>query len=63
MNNKKINVLKGTYKTLKIVNTTFPLLKPVEIYKGHATALIDASSILGDGHKSITVNLEDYKCL
>lgn len=61
--NSYINIIKGTYRDLKILNTTFPLLKPVETLKGHATALVDASSVLGSDFKKIIVNLEDYKCL
>lgn len=61
--NNRINVIKGTYRSLKIVNTTFPLLKPVEVIEGYATALIDASSILGPDFTRIKVNLEDYRCL
>lgn len=62
-NNQQINIIKGTYRNLKILNTTFPLLKPVDVIKGHATALVDASTVLGSDFKKITVNLEDYKCL
>lgn len=63
MTNKQINVIKGAYRNLKIMNTTFPLLKPVEVIGGYATAIVDASSILGNDHKKITISLEDYKCL
>jgi len=62
-NQSKINVIKGKYKNFKISNTTFPLLKPVETFKGHSTALIDASNILGEEFKRILIELEDYKCL
>lgn len=58
---KKITVIKGTYNKLKISNTTFPLLKPVQVDKGEATALVDASSILGDDFNKITIGLEDYR--
>lgn len=57
----KITVIKGNYKSFKISNTTFPLLKPVKTIKGESTALVDASSVLGDGFNCIVVNLEDYK--
>lgn len=61
-NDAKITVIKGKYKNFKISNTTFPLLKPVETFRGHSTALIDASSILGEDFTRITVELEDYRC-
>lgn len=61
-NESKITIIKGTYKNFKISNTTFPLLRPVNINKGYSTALIDASNILGEDFKKILVSLEDYKC-
>ena len=60
-NKSKITVIKGTYKNFKISNTTFPLLRPVSTNKGYSTALIDASNVLGDDFKRITVDLIDYK--
>jgi hypothetical protein len=57
----KITVLKGTYKKLKISNTTFTLLAPVNIENGIVTALVDASAVLGKEFNRIKVNVEDYR--
>jgi hypothetical protein len=57
----KITVIKGSYKKLKISNTTFTLLAPVRVDKGITTALVDASAVLGADYKRILVDIEDYR--
>lgn len=58
-----IKIHKGHYKNFKIVNTAFPLLKPVISEKSGDSAWVDASEVLGEDFKKILVKLEDYTSL
>jgi hypothetical protein len=60
---QRIRILKGMYNKIRISDSTFPLLKPVEITDGKSKATIDASSLLGDEYKVLQVEVEDYKLL
>lgn len=51
------------YNKIRISDSTFPLLKSVEITDGKSKATIDASSLLGDEYKVLQVEVEDYKLL
>jgi hypothetical protein len=62
--NKRIRVLRGVYeKKNRISDCVFPLIKPLEFNKGKITALVDASSLLGDNFKKLSIDVEDYKLL
>jgi hypothetical protein len=60
---QRIRIIKGTYDKIKISNSTFPLLKPVETTYGKSKALVDASSLLGSDYKVLQVDVEDYQLL
>jgi len=57
---KKITVVKGSIDNIKISNTTFPLFD-ISTTKGITIALVDASAILGDSFKRVTIIVDDYK--
>jgi hypothetical protein len=59
----RIRILKGKYNKIRISDSTFPLLKPVETIHGTTKATIDASSLLGDDYKILQVEVEDYRLL
>ena len=60
---KRIRILKGLYNKLRISDSTFTLIKPIEIVNGVTTATIDASSLLGDKYKILEVEIEYYQLL
>ena len=60
---KRIRILKGMYEKIRISDSTFPLLKPIETTHGKSKATIDASSLLGDEYKVLQVEVESYKLL
>jgi hypothetical protein len=60
---QRIRILKGNHNKIKIADSTFPLLKPVETVLGKSKATIDASSLLGDEYKVLQVDVEDYRIL
>lgn len=60
---QRIRILKGKYDKIKIADSTFPLLKPIETNYGKSKATIDASSLLGDEYKVLQVEVEDYLLL
>jgi hypothetical protein len=60
---KRIRILKGMYNKIRISDSTFPILKPLETSYGKTVAVVDASSLLGDEYKIVKVEVEDYKLL
>jgi hypothetical protein len=60
---QRIRILKGIYNKIRISDSTFPLIKPVETVHGKTKATIDASSLLGDEYKVLQVDVEDYRIL
>jgi hypothetical protein len=60
---KRIRILKGMYNKIRISDSTFPILKPLETSYGKTVAIVDASSLLGDEYKIVKVEVEDYKLL
>lgn len=60
---RKIKVIKGSYRKIKLSDTVFTLLKPLMSISGRDYANVDASSVLGDEHSNIMITLEDYKML
>jgi len=60
---QRIHVLKGKYDNIKIANSVFTLLKPLESNYGKTKATIDASKLLGDNYKAIQIEIEDYQLL
>jgi hypothetical protein len=60
---QRIHILKGVYNKIRISDSTFPLIKPIETTYGKTKATIDASSLLGDEYKILQVEVEDYRLL
>lgn len=60
---QRIRILKGMYNKIRISDSTFQLLKPIEVIDGKTKATIDASSLLGDEYKNLQVDVESYKLL
>ena len=60
---KRIRILKGMYNKIRISDSTFPILKPLETSYGKTIAIVDASSLLGNEYKIVKVEVEDYKLL
>lgn len=60
---KRIRVLKGHYDKIRIMECTFPLLKPVDTSYGRTTATVDGSELFGQAFKSVIINVEDYRIL
>lgn len=60
---QRIRILKGAYNKLRILDSTFPLVKPVETKLGRTKATIDASSLLGDDYKVLQVEVEEFRLL
>jgi len=60
---EKILIIKGIYKKTRITNSVLPLLKPLDEFHGNIRATVDASSIFGEAHKVVIVEIEDYKLL
>ncbi len=60
---KRIRILKGMYNKIRISDSTFPILKPLETSYGKTVAIVDASSLLGDEYKIVKVEVENYKLL
>lgn len=60
---KRIRILKGMYNKIRISDSTFPILKPLETSYGKTIAVVDASSLLGNEYKIVKVEVEDYKLL
>ncbi len=60
---KRIRILKGMYNKIRISDSTFPILKPLETSYGKTVAIVDASSLLGDEYKIVKVEVEEYKLL
>lgn len=60
---QRIRILKGMYNKIRISDSTFQLLKPIETINGKTKATIDASSLLGDEYKNLQVEVESYKLL
>jgi hypothetical protein len=60
---QRIRILKGMYNKIRISDSTFPILKPLETSYGKTIAVVDASSLLGDEYKIVKVEVEDYKLL
>lgn len=60
---KRIRILKGMYNKIRISDSTFPILKPLETSYGKTVAIVDASSLLGNEYKIVKVEVEDYKLL
>lgn len=60
---KRIRILKGMYNKIRISDSTFPILKPLETSYGKTVAVVDASSLLGDEYKNVKVEVENYKLL
>jgi hypothetical protein len=60
---QRIRILKGNHNKIKISDSTFPLLKPIETTYGKSKATIDASSLLGDEYKVLSVDVDDYRIL
>ena len=59
----QIHILKGRYRQIPIVNSVFTLIKPLDVYKGKTTAVVDASDLLGPEYSVIAINVEDYKLI
>lgn len=59
----RIRIIKGNFNKIKISDSTFPLIKPVETVFGKSTATIDASSLLGDEYKVLQVVVDTYQLL
>lgn len=60
---EKILIIKGTCDGIKIYNSAFTLLKPLEEHRGYVRATVDASRLFGDAYKIATVDVEDFKLL
>jgi hypothetical protein len=60
---QRIRILKGNYNKIRIADSTFPLLKPIETTYGKSKATIDASTLLGSEYKVLSVDVEDYRIL
>ena len=60
---QRIKILKGSYDKIRISDSTFPLLAPLDYFYGKAKATVDASSLLGEDFKIIQVDVEDYVVL
>jgi hypothetical protein len=60
---KRIRILKGMYNKIRISDSTFPMLKPLETSYGKTIAVVDASSLLGNEYKNVKVEVENYKLL
>jgi hypothetical protein len=60
---QRIHILKGKYDKIKISDSIFPLLKPLDTNYGKSKATIDASSLLGGEYKVLQVEVEDYRLL
>jgi hypothetical protein len=60
---QRIRILKGMYNKIRISDSTFPILKPLETSYGKTIAVVDASSLLGHEYKIVKVEVEDYKLL
>jgi hypothetical protein len=58
----KIKVIKGTIGSLKISNSTF-VLKRITENNGKASAIVDASELLGKEYNNAVIQLEDYKII
>jgi len=59
----KILIIKGNIGSVRISNTTLPLLQPVDVHHQQASAIVDASSVLGDQFKRCTINLHLYRLI
>lgn len=59
----RIFIKKGLVDDVKIANTAFELLKPVQTVDGKSFAHIDASAVLGKGFERCRAQLLDYKLL
>lgn len=60
---QRIRILKGIYNKIRISDSTFPLIKPIETIHGKTKATIDASSLLGAEYKILQVEVQDYRLL
>jgi hypothetical protein len=60
---QRIRILKGVHDKIRISDSTFQLIKPIETVHGKTKATIDASSLLGDKYKILQVEVEDYRLL
>jgi hypothetical protein len=54
-----INIKQGSYRNSPIINTVFPMVKPVNIGKKGMFATVDARALLGEDKGAIRVLLED----
>jgi len=59
---KQIYIVKGYIGDIKISQASFPLIN-VNTHLGITTAVVDASSLLGDEYKTVTVDLHAYNIL
>jgi hypothetical protein len=55
----KVHVIKGVCDNIPIRNTSFALIKPIEIKNGVATAFVDATAVFGVS--SVKMILEEYR--
>lgn len=61
MMTKKVHIIKGICDGITIRDTTFPLIKPIAISNGVATAFVDATAVFGVEASSIFVKLQEYR--
>ena len=59
----RILVIRGTVDNIRISNSVFSLIKPLDIDQGKITATVDASSLLGDSYAIAKINVIDYTLL
>jgi hypothetical protein len=59
----RILVIRGSVDNIKISNSVFSLIKPLDIDQGKITATVDASSLLGDKYTVTKISVIDYNLL
>lgn len=60
---QKIHIIKGTIDNIKIHNSVFTLLKPINVEYGKVTAIVDASRLFGSSYKQASVSVADYRII
>lgn len=59
----RIRIIKGSYNKIRISDSVFSLLKPLDVSNGKITATVNASDLLGPEFTSVDINVQDYKLL
>lgn len=63
MNTQSVKIIEGTYRNAPIVDTVFPLVKPVQYGKKGMFITVDASKIMGTDKKAIRVLIDSPEAI